>query len=84
MPKSRVRRKEAYTPPPQPQQVEGSPTWLVPTMVTLWVLGVLWIVGHYLSITAGGLPGLALLGNWNLLIGFALMITGLGLATRWR
>lgn len=84
MPKSRVRRKAAYTPPPQPRQREGSPAWLVPTMVTLWVLGLLWIVLHYLSLTSGGLPGLAFLGNWNLLIGFGLVIAGLGLATRWR
>lgn len=82
MPKSRVRRKTVYTPPPQSQGPATSPTWLAPAMVAMWVLGVLWIALYY--ITAGAMPVLGALGNWNLLIGFAFIIAGFVLSTRWR
>lgn len=82
MPKSRVRRKTVYTPPPRSQGPATSPTWLAPAMVTMWVLGILWIALYY--ITAGAMPGLRALGNWNLLIGFAFIIVGFVLSTRWR
>ena len=35
-------------------------------------------------ITQNSVPGLSALGNWNLVIGFALVIGGVLLATRWR
>lgn len=82
MPKSRVRRKAVYTPPPRSQKIETSPSWLAPAMVTLWVLGIAWIAVYY--VTAGALPGFSALGNWNLLVGFAFIIAGFVLSTRWR
>lgn len=82
MPKSRVRKKAVYTPPPRSQKPDVSPSWLAPTMVTLWVLGIGWIAVYY--ITAGSVPPMGILGNWNLLVGFGLMIVGFVLSTRWR
>lgn len=82
MPKSRVRRKAVYTPPPRSQKPQVSPPWLAPTMVSLWVLGIAWIAVYY--ITAGMVPGLRALGDWNLLIGFGFIIVGFVLSTRWR
>jgi hypothetical protein len=46
------------------------------------VFGLAWIVVYYLS--QGSIPGLATLGAWNLVIGFAFIIAGVTLATRWR
>jgi len=60
-----------------------NPRWFLPVMLGLMLLGLLWIVVFY--ITAGSLrlpiPGI---GNWNLAIGFALIIAGFAMATRWR
>ena len=61
---------------------QGNPAWLVPTMVTLLVVGVLWIVVFYLTSSSIGIP-IPGIGQWNIAIGFCLMLGGLGLATRW-
>lgn len=45
------------------------------TMAASWVLGVLWIVAFYLDPT---LPVLNELGNWNLMVGFVLLVAGAG------
>jgi len=50
-------------------------------MVTLFLLGLLWIVVFY--ITQGNLP-ISPLGNWNLIIGFGFIIAGFVLSTQWR
>jgi len=57
--------------------------WFLPVMLGLMLLGLLWIVVFY--VTAGGyrLP-IPALGNWNLAIGFALIIAGFAMTTRWR
>ncbi|MGB8020453.1 MAG: cell division protein CrgA [Candidatus Nanopelagicales bacterium] len=59
----------------------ASPRWLAPVMVTLFLLGLLWIVVYYL---APSLPLMADLGNWNMLIGFGMIMGGFVLSTRWR
>jgi len=55
----------------------------VPTMLTLMLLGLAWIVLYYLTAQGLGLPVPAL-GAWNLAVGFVLIIAGFGLTTRWR
>lgn len=82
MPESRSRKKRSYTPPPPKAKVEkGNPPWLVPTMVGLMVAGLIWVVATYLFRNEYPIPGL---GNWNLAIGFVLMIAGFTLTLRWR
>mgnify|MGYP003520904065 CR=1 FL=1 len=61
----------------------GNPAWLVPTMCALLIAGVLWVVVFYLTASGLGLP-IPGIGQWNIAIGFALMLGGLGLATRWQ
>ena len=81
MPKSRSRRKRTrYTPPPQKVEKKTSPPWLVPTMVTLMIVGLLWIVVTYVMQGQYPIPGI---GNGNLAIGFALLLAGFGLTTQW-
>ena len=82
MPKSRVRAKAVYTPPPKSAKSKVSPRWLVPTMLGCLLLGLAWIALFY--ITGGDLPGQSALGDWNLVAGFGLIIVGVGLSTKWR
>lgn len=82
MPKSPIRRKRAFTPPPAkaPAKV-GSPVWLAPLMVACFVIGLIWIVVYYLSGTLYPIPGI----DWgNMVISLVLIIAGFGLATRWK
>ena len=83
MPKSRVRKKTVYTPPPQKTAArKASAPWVGPAIVVCLVLGLVWIVAYYLS--QGSIPGLSSLGAWSLVIGFVFIIAGVTLATRWR
>lgn len=81
MPESRNRKRAAYTPPPKRTPKQGNPGWLVPVMVTLMVVGLLWVVATYVFGADRPIPGL---GNWNLAIGFGLMLGGFLLTLRWR
>ncbi len=83
MPKSRVRKKPVYTPPAAAVSKKHavSPVWLVPTMIASLVLGLAWIALYY--ITQADMPLLSSLGGWNLVCGFALIVVGVVLATRW-
>ncbi|MGH3669668.1 MAG: cell division protein CrgA [Pseudonocardiaceae bacterium] len=88
MPKSKVRKKSVYTPPaeqlgPTRVRVAGpSHPAYVAVMLGSMLLGLLWLVVNYLAIDK--IPLLTGLGNWNFLIGFALMIVGLLMTMRWR
>ncbi len=82
MPESRRREKSTYTPPPRASRdLEPNPAWWAPTFSTLLVLGLLWIVVYYVSQTAYPIPSV---GSWNLVIGFAIMLSGFVMAMRWR
>jgi hypothetical protein len=83
MPKSRVRAKPAYTPPPtRSARKHISARWVVPTMLGSFLLGIVWITIYY--VTGGDFPGMRSIGSWNLLIGFGLIITGFVASTQWR
>lgn len=82
MPKSRVRQKTAYTPPPtRSAKKRVSPPWVAPLMVGLFLLGIIWLILFYVSNNA--IPVKAL-GNWNLLVGFGFIVAGFGVSTQWR
>ena len=81
MPKSRVRSKAVYTPPPRSSKAKVSPPWLVPTMLATLLIGLIWIVVFYVS--QQGWP-IGAIGAWNLVVGFAFLVTGVVLSTRWR
>jgi hypothetical protein len=83
VPRSRVRRKSAFTPPTTaPKQTSRLPArWVAPLMVFFFLVGLVWIVAWYID---PNLPGQSALGSWNLVVGFGLLMVGFGLATRWR
>ncbi len=84
MPKSRVRRKAAFTPPPPPKpRGEKLVTRLAaPLMVIFFLVGLAWIVVYYIA--GNDIPFMNALGNWNLIIGFGLLAVGFAAATQWR
>ena len=64
-----------------------NPRWLVPTMLGLMIFGLVYVVVAYLSSMQWPIPfqeAFKLNGNWNLAVGFAFLIAGFGLTTRWR
>ncbi len=81
MPKSRVRSKAVYTPPPRSSKAKVSPRWLVPTMLATLLIGLVWIVVFYVSQQSWPIGAI---GAWNLVVGFAFLVTGVVLSTRWR
>ena len=81
MPKSRVRKKSVYTPPPRTAKAKFSPPWLAPAMLACLVIGLAWIVVYYA--TNGGPSWMAPLGGWNLVSGFGLIVVGVVLSTQW-
>jgi hypothetical protein len=78
MPKSRSKRRR-YQPPPRPKP-KPSPPWVGPTIVVSLLLGLVYILLFYMQVLPAFLDDL---GNFNLAIGFAPLIVGLLLATRW-
>lgn len=90
MPKSKVRKKSAYTPPEgvlrpnaaAARVAQPSPRWYAPLMVTLMLLGLLWIVVYYVA--GDRIPFMVSLGAWNFAIGFGAMVAGLVMSMRWR
>ena len=90
MPKSKVRKKSVYTPPEgtlqnraaQSRALQPSPRWWAPLMVTLMVLGLLWIVVYYVA--GDRVPFMVSLSAWNFAIGFGAMVLGLVMSMRWR
>lgn len=88
MPKSKVRKKSAYTPPadqrPVVKAAAAGPShpFYVAVMLGMMLLGLGWLVVNYLA--GDKIPLLSDLGNYNFLIGFGLMIVGLMMTMRWR
>jgi len=84
VPKSRIRKKADFTPPPEkrPASSKVSARWVAPTMVILLLLGLTWIVVYYVAASSIGF--VSALGVWNVVIGFGFIFAGLMVATRWR
>ena len=83
MPESRSRKvkKKTYTPPPKSQARPPSPKWWIVSMLTVMLLGFVWLVIYYVS--SGAWPMRAL-GNWNLAVAFGLILGGFGMTANWR
>lgn len=84
--KSRNKKKPKAEKPEAKVSLPGeavNPRWLAPVMLGLMILGLVWIVTFYLTSSDLGLP-IPQIGQWNLAIGFGLIIVGFGLTTRWK
>lgn len=58
-----------------------NPAWLVPTALTLLILGPVWIVIYYISAGNYPIPGI---GNSNMFIGFGILAASMVLFSRWK
>lgn len=90
MPQSKHRRKgrnrpRAYQSAPPAKNPTPSPPWVPKVGVTLLVVGVLVILLGYLPAVQNWLATLApFFGNWGLVVGFVLLLTGFGFLIRWQ
>jgi hypothetical protein len=88
VPESKGRKKAVYTPPPTTKGERkvarlGSPSWLAPTMVALFCIGLAYIVIFYIA--GSSVPVMKDLSPLvNVGIGFAFIAGGFFLSTRWR
>jgi len=60
---------------------DQNPSWLVPTAVTLLVIGPVWIVVYYIAAGNYPIPGI---GNINMFIGFGFLAASMVLFSRWK
>lgn len=85
MPKSRIRKKDDYTPPPAKKtEIDlggGGRRWVAPLMLAMFGLGLAWIVVFY--VTDAGLP-IEAIGNWNIVVGFGFIAAGFVVSTQWK
>jgi hypothetical protein len=84
VPKSRIRKKADFTPPPAQQATNIKLTnrsWVAPVMLALFLIGLVWIVVFY--VTDGTLP-VKSLNNWNIVVGFGFIAAGFGVSTQWK
>ncbi|MGW0389318.1 cell division protein CrgA [Streptomyces sp. NPDC003042] len=84
MPKSRIRKKDDYTPPPAKQMQTirlTNRSWVAPVMLAFFLIGLAWIVVFYVTDTQ--LP-IETLGNWNIVVGFGFIAAGFGVSTQWK
>ena len=83
MPESK-RRKRTNDATPQTsaaQAYKPNPVWFKPVMLGLMIIGLIWIIVFYITSGAWPVPNI---GNWNIMIGFAIAIAGFLMTTRWR
>jgi hypothetical protein len=84
VPESKSRKKADYTPPPRKStKKQSSGPAYVYIMVAAFVIGLAWIVTFYVSDSKYPIP-LDSGQYWNLVIGFAIVLSGFVMATRWR
>lgn len=84
MPASK-KRKPVYptsTAPAARKNKGPSPFWVAPLMLTLFGVGIAWLVVFYIA--QSSMPLVGDLGNANLAIGFAFILLGFAVSTQWR
>src|SRR5699024_47240 len=79
--RSKGRKTASYTSTSGQQTIKPNPSWFLPVLIGLLLVGLIWLVTFYVS--QGAFPVEAW-GNWNILIGFAFFVAGLIMSTRWR
>jgi hypothetical protein len=91
VPESKRRKKNVYTPEQKMGNRKvariGSPSWLAPAMVSSFIIGLAYLVVFYIA--GPDVPFMNTIGGdlnalVNVGIGFAFIMVGFGLATRWK
>lgn len=92
MPKSKVRKKNDYTPRAASSSSSSvssatkglapSPTWYPVVMIVVLIIGLAWIAVYYIA--GDRVPVIEDIGAWNFAVAFGIMMIGLIMAVRWR
>lgn len=86
-PSKRAQADEAYAQAERKErhkaraQKIGNPPWFVPVMLGLMVIGLVWVVTFYITKQAYPVKSW---GTWNLGAGFAFILAGFAMTTRWK
>ncbi|WP_435201555.1 cell division protein CrgA [Janibacter sp. GS2] len=86
-PSKRAQADEAYAAAERKErhkaraQKIGNPPWFVPVMLGLMVIGLVWVVTFYITKQAYPVESW---GTWNLGAGFAFILAGFAMTTRWK
>jgi uncharacterized membrane protein (DUF485 family) len=83
--KRKLRRLEQVAEIRQDKERKGRPgerRWVPPVFLTVLLVGVIWIV--VANVAALNIPFMAALGQWNILIGIALIAVSFVLMTLWK
>src|SRR5699024_11183530 len=76
--RSKVRKSVSYSSTPGEQTIKPNPSWFLPVLIGLLLVGLTWLLTFYVS--RGAFP-LEAWGNWKILIGFAFFVAGLIMST---
>jgi len=68
--------------PTKMSRFSGTRDWVPYVFVPLGLLGVLWLLVYYVA--GNRVPGMDVLGNWNFLIGIALIASAFIVSTAWK
>jgi len=93
VPKSKVRKKNDYTPrvaasssssvsSSAAKGLPPSPTWYPIVMVGVLIVGLAWIAVYYIA--GDKVAVIKDIGAWNFAVAFGIMMVGLIMAVRWR
>ncbi len=80
---ARLERKELKERAVRAGEPAPNPIWFKPVMLGFMILGLIWIVLYYITSASLGLP-IPQLGQWNIFVGFGLIMVGFIMTTRWR
>lgn len=65
------------------KNAKTNPKWFVPLFVTLLIVGLAWVIIFYATSQSGPGYPIPAIGNWNLLIGFLIMLAGFIMTMWW-
>lgn len=65
------------------KNAKTNPKWFVPLFVTLLIVGLAWVIVYYATSQQGPGYPIPAIGNWNLLIGFLIMLAGFIMTMWW-
>jgi len=83
--KKKLRRLEQVAKVQQDKERQGRPgerRWVPPVFITVLLIGVVWII--VANVAMASIPFMLVLGQWNTLIGIALIAASFVLMTLWK
>ncbi|WP_297589638.1 cell division protein CrgA [uncultured Mobiluncus sp.] len=80
---SKVVKSDSELRPSWTEDMKHSPSWYAPAALIIMGVGLLWIVLHYILAQTAGINLLGL-GNWNIAVGFGVIMVGFIMLMWWK